>query len=143
MTLLALAPGRRSSFALEAACAHALAVLRLFFFFWLKQTQQAQHHHRSRAKTLAPLACTVAKEGAPLGILLTLAEGIVKAPVILGLCLSVPCSRMLLRRATNIAQSTIPRLHGRDNSKTGPAPLQPPVDLSVRRITIFSEKHTL
>ena len=75
----------------------------------------------------------MAKEGALLGILLTLAEGIVKAPVILGLCLSVPCSRMLLRRATHIAQSIIPRLQGRNNSKTGPAPLQPPTDLPVRR----------
>jgi hypothetical protein len=47
----------------------------------------------------------------------------------LGLCLSVPCSRLLLRRAAHVAQSVIPRLHGRDDSETGPAPLQPPVDL--------------
>ena len=43
------------------------------FFTRNKNKQQAQHHHRARATTLAPLACTVAKEGAPLGILLTLA----------------------------------------------------------------------
>ena len=72
------------------------------------------------------------KEGALLGILLMLAESIVKAPVIFGLCLSVPCSHVLLRRATHIAQSVIPRLHGRNGSSTSPAPLQPPVDLSAR-----------
>ena len=38
----------------------------------------------------------MAKGGALLGILLTLAEGIVEASVILGLCLSVLCSRLHL-----------------------------------------------